>query len=79
MENNVYKTTEEITKKFIEDGWSPNTFFTELTLEEAVEKGYLFAIDKISKGHKYFKMNITENIFDEKGEIVMFNLKVLTK
>lgn len=70
--NNV----EQITKKFITDGWSENTSFTELSLEEAKQNGYTFAINGIIKGIKYFKMSVTGNIFNDKGEVVYFNIPV---
>lgn len=76
MKKNIYTTAEEITKKFIEDGWDAKTTFSELTMEEAIEKGCLFAIAGINRGHKYFKMNISGNIYDENGKIVMYNLKI---
>lgn len=40
-----FGTTEELAKKFIADGWNSNTSFSELTLDEAKEKGYLFAVN----------------------------------
>lgn len=50
MKKNICTTAEEIKKKFIDDGWSKDISFYELTLEEAKEKGYLFAVDGINKG-----------------------------
>ena len=73
----VFDTERDIAKKFIEDGWSADISFSELTLEEAKEKGYLFAVERIGKGHKYFKMNITGNIYDDHGEIAMFNMRTI--
>lgn len=69
-----FGTTEEIAKKFIADGWNPNTFFSELTLDEAKEKGYLFAVNGIKKGRNYFKMDATGNIYDDNGKIALFAL-----
>jgi hypothetical protein len=74
-ENNMkYQTIEQITKQFIKDGWNKNTTFTELSLKEAEEKGYLFAVDTIKKGRKYFKMNISNNIFNDEGKIALYNI-----
>lgn len=70
----VYKTAEELAKKFIEDGWGDDTSFTELSLSEAKERGLSWAINGISKGRKYFKMNICGNIYDDKGKLLMFNI-----
>lgn len=72
----TYKTIEQITNKFIKDGWSKNTSFEELELKEAEEKGLLSAIEGIKKGRKYFKMNICNNIYDDKGKIVLYNIPV---
>lgn len=46
---------------------------------EAKEKGYLFAINGISKGRKYFKMNVNGNIYNDHGEIALFNLEKSTQ
>ncbi len=70
----IFKTSEEIEKAFVNDGWSKNIEFSELTAEEAKEKGYLFAISGISKGHKFFKMKKCGNIYNDKGEICYFNI-----
>lgn len=69
---------EQITKKFIKDGWSENTSFAELSLEEAKQKGYTFAITEIIKGKKYFRMNTSGNIYNDNGEIVMYNIIPIT-
>lgn len=71
----AFKTAEEITKSFISDGWNTDTSFSELTLDEAKEKGYLFAVNGIKKGRKYFKLDATGNIYDENGNLVMFALE----
>ena len=72
-------TTEEMRKKFIEDGWNEDTSFAELTLEEAKEKGYSFAVVGINKGQQYFKMNGNGNIYDGNGKIVYFYIPVKTQ
>lgn len=72
----MFKTTEQITNKFIKDGWSKNTSFEELKLQEAEEKGLLFAVEGIKKGRKYFKMNTCNNIYDDKGKIALYNIPV---
>lgn len=72
-----FNTVEQITNSFIKDGWSKDTSFIELSLTEAKQKGYTFAINGINKGSKYFKMNITNNIYDDTGKITMFDIPVL--
>ena len=79
MAKKIFKTTEEITKHFINNGWTKSTSFTELTKEEAEKKGYWFALNGMAKGRKYFVMNVTGNIFDDRGEIAMYNVKVSTR
>lgn len=68
-------TAEEMTKKFLKDGWGPNTSFSELTLDEAKEKGLRFVIEGINKGRKFFRMNVCNNIYDDTGKLVSFDLK----
>ena len=79
MKKNIYTTAEEMTKKFVDDGWSKDTSFYELTLEEAKEKGYLFAVDGINNGQKFFVMNGNGNIYKSNGEIACFNIPVISK
>jgi hypothetical protein len=52
----ILKTAEQITSKFIKDGWSNNISFSELELKEAIEKGLLFAVRGIEQGKKYFSV-----------------------
>jgi hypothetical protein len=70
-----FSTAEQITDHFIKDGWSKSTSFTELSLKEAEEKGYHFAINGINNGRKYFKMNVSENIYNDNGKIALYNIK----
>ena len=76
MKKNICTTVEEMKKKFVNDGWSKDISFSELTLEEAKEKGYLFAIDGINNGQKFFVMNGNGNIYKSDGEIACFNIPV---
>lgn len=70
----ITRITDNLKEQFIKKGWSTDTSFSLLTLEEAVEKGYNFAIDGIKKGQRYFKMDITGNIYKENGKIAFFNV-----
>ena len=53
----TYKSEAEITAAFINDGWSKNTAFTELSFDDARKIGKYFA-DLMLKGTKLFRMNI---------------------
>ena len=66
-------TCEKMKEIFENDGWN-NVNFTEVTKEEAEEKGLLFAVLGIEKGKKYFRMIRSGNIYDESGEIAMYNV-----
>lgn len=66
-------TCEKMKEIFENDGWN-NVNFTEVTKEEAEEKGLLFAILEIEKGKKYFRMIESGNIYDESGKIAMYNV-----
>lgn len=76
MKKNICTTVEEMKKKFVNDGWSKDISFSELTLEEAKEKGYSFAVDGINNGQKFFVMNGNGNIYKSNGEIACFNIPV---
>lgn len=69
-----FENAEEITRFFINDGWGENTTFSELTEKEAKEKGYCFATSGMKKGRKYFVMGVCGNVYDDNGEIAMFNI-----
>lgn len=71
----AFTNIKQIREEFIKDGWNEDISFEELTLEEAKIKGYIFAVDGIKKERKYFKMNVTGNIFDDKGKVVLYNVK----
>lgn len=69
-----FKNAEEITRFFIKDGWNKNTTFSELSEKEAEEKGYYFATNGMKKGRKYFVMGVCGNVYDDNGEIAMYNI-----
>lgn len=69
-----FRNAEEITTFFINNGWGENTTFSELSENEAEEKGYSFAVNGMKKGRKYFVMNDCGNIYDDNGKIAMFNI-----
>lgn len=70
----TFKTPEAIAKKFIKDGWSENTTFMEMPADLAKKMGCLSIADDINDGHKYFIMNESFNVFDEKGEDALYNI-----
>lgn len=70
----VFANVEQIREKFIKDGWNKNISFEELSLKVAKEEGYLFAVNEITKGKKYFKMKVSGNIYNDKGKIALFNV-----
>lgn len=70
-----FQNTEEIRDAFIESGWSRETSFRELSLQEAKEKGHLFAITGMGKGRKYYVMEQSGNIFSDDGKIALFHIK----
>lgn len=65
-----YASVEEITEGFKKDGWKNPSF---LELDDSHKNFDIFAF-RISKGHKYFIMNGTGNIFDEHGKIALYNI-----
>lgn len=70
-----YTNAEEIATAFVKKGWSADTSFSELTMEEANENGYSFAASEIKKGKKVFKMDGNGNIYSETGKIMFYNVK----
>lgn len=72
----MFNNAKQIRDSFVRNGWNESVLFEELSMQEAKEKGYLFAIDKINKGRKYFKMNVCGNIYDDNGRLVLLNIQV---
>lgn len=70
-----FKTAEEIKKAFIAEGWRADIEFKPLTLDAAEKIGVFDIIQNIKKGRKYFRMTATGNIFDDRGEIRLYNIK----
>ena len=58
-----YKTTEEIRKAFIADGWNETIDFDEIVL------------DLNFKQEKAYRMKSTGNIFSTSGKILVYNVK----
>ena len=70
----VYTTIEEIKKKFIRDGWDKSISFHELTIEEAKKDGLSFAIYNINEKTKFFVMDITGDVYNNRAQIVFYNV-----
>lgn len=70
----MFNNTKQIRDSFVKNGWNESVSFDELSLKEANEKGYTFAVSGIINGKKYFKMNVCGNIYDDKGKVVIFNV-----
>ena len=69
-----FKTAEEIKNHFIAAGWNANIKFEPFTLEQAEKMVVFDIIQNIKKGHRYFRMTATGNIFDDHGEIRLYNI-----
>lgn len=63
-------TAKEMENKFNNNGWK-GVRFRELSKEEAKEKGYCFAM---YSNKKYFVMIGNGNVYDEKGNIAVYNI-----
>lgn len=74
----TYKSEAEITAAFINDGWSKNTSFTELSFDDAREIGKYFA-DLMLKGTKLFRMNICGNVYDDTGKLLLFDIASISE
>lgn len=73
----IYKNVEEIAKEFRKKGWREDTTFTEVTMEEAVIRGLLFAVSELKAGRKIYKMNETGNIYNQSGDLLMYNISIV--
>ena len=69
-----FKTAEEIKKHFIKNGWSDSIDFEPFTLERAEKMGVFDIIQNIKKGHQYFRMTATGNIYDDRSEVRLYNI-----
>lgn len=68
-------TVKEITEEFNANGWNDVTF-TEVTKAMTEESGHLFMAKKMETGQKFFKMNETGNIFNEYGNVEIYNARL---
>lgn len=73
----MYNTVEQIKAAFVKDGWSSSIEFSELTMQEAKEIGCYSIMCDMERGKKFFRMAVTGNIFDNRGEIVIYNIPAI--
>lgn len=72
----MYNTTEQIRAAFVKDGWSSNIEFLELTMEDVKKIGSWSILRDMERGKKFFRMVSTGNIFNNRGEVVIFNIPI---
>lgn len=72
-----FKSAKEISDFFVSNGWGEDTRFTDFPLEEAEKKGFMSVISGIKKGKKYYRMNKCGDIYDDTGELAMFDMPCL--
>lgn len=72
----IFENANEISNAFQLNGWNEDTTFEEVTMEEAEIRGLLFAVSEIKAGRKIFKMNATGNIYNQSGDLLMYNISI---
>ena len=73
----MFKNVKDIREFFITDGWGKNTDFEELTIESLEKIGVQSVIKNAEQGHKYFRMLFCGNIYDDKGNLVLYDIPVI--
>ena len=73
----IFENANEISNAFQLNGWNEDTTFEEVTMEEAEIRGLLFAVSEIKAGRKIFKMNGTGNIYNQSGDLLMYNISIV--
>lgn len=69
-----FKTAEEIKKQFIAAGCIDDISLEPFTLAQAEKMGVFGIIQNIKKGHQYFRMTASGNIYDDRGEVRLYNI-----
>ncbi len=70
----MYNTVEQIKEAFVKDGWLSDIEFTELTMKDAKEIGHYSMIRDMERGKKFFRMEVSGNIFDDHGNIFLYDI-----
>ena len=68
-----FKTAEEIKKQFVAAGWIDDISLEPFTLAQAEKMGVFDIIQNIKNGHQYFRMTASGNIYDDRGEVRLYN------
>ena len=66
-------TVADMEEKFRQDGWK-DPHFTELSMAEAEEIRCLTILNQMSNGKKFFRMDVSRDIYDQDGNLVLFDL-----
>ncbi len=70
----MYDTAEHIRKASVKDGWSSNVQLSELTMQDAEKIGCFSILRDMERGKKFFRMAVSGNIYNNRGEVVIFNI-----
>ncbi len=71
----MYNTVEQIKAAFVKGGWSSDIEFEELTRPEAEKIGSWTILRDMERGRKFFRMLSTGNVFDDRGNVVIYNIQ----
>lgn len=70
-------TLSDVKELFIRQGWSKDIELEELSMKDVRDIGSCSMEAAMLKGHKFFRMKQSGNIFDSKGNIVIYNIPVI--
>ena len=73
----MYNTVEQIKAAFVKDGWSSHIEFSELTMQDAKKIGCHSIVRGMECGKKFFRMVVSGNIFDDCGNVVIYNIPTI--
>lgn len=68
------KTLDDVHDLFVRQGWSEDIELEELSVKDVRDIGSCSMEAAMLKGHKFFRMKQSGNIFDSKGNIVVYNI-----
>lgn len=70
-------TPSDVKELFIRQGWNKDIELEELSMQDVQDIGSYSMEAAMLKGHKFFRMKRSGNIFDSKGNIVIYNVPVI--